>query len=402
MNIASRKIKLCVVSPLYHPSLGGLGRQAKLLTERLAEDNDIELFVIARRMKGMPPAEFSPRVRVIRAWSFYPRMHIIEDRISIKNLLTSLSFCISCGWFLWKNRKQYDIVHFHGAGLPLIINLPLLKLLRKKVIAKVAASNLGTEAGSLKGRYFGIGSLLAECMKKVDVFVAISEEIKRGLIRDGIEETKIKQIPNFVDIENYRRPSPFEKTELKKKLGLKDDVVVLFSGRFVPRKGVNYLLEAWVRVQREIPSVKLVLLGDGPTFKEMQSYAERLGIKGSVLFKGHVSNVKEFLQSADLFVLPSLQEGMPNALLEAMACALPTVATRIGGVEDIIEDGYNGILVKPADPESLASGLKKLIENKSLRKSIADNAYKTIIEKYSLESVVPRYIRLYKELLQKE
>ncbi len=392
------KIRLCVVSPLYHSSLGGLGRQAKLLTERLAKEDDIELFVIARRMKGMPPDDFSPEVKVFRAWSIKPYKHTYE-RFSITNLLISLTFTLSCAFFLVKLRRQYDIVHFHGASLPLFLNYVLLRFMKKKIIAKVAAANIGTEAGSLKGRYYGGGNLVIRLIKNIDAFIAISEEIKEGLIKDGFPEDRIVRISNFIDTGKFDKLSSEERMYKKAKLLSEDKICILFSGRFIKRKGVEYLLEAWKAVSGKFGNARLYLLGNGPLFEDMKGLANMLSISDKVVFKGHINNVVDYLNASDIFVLPSLQEGMPNALLEAMACGLPPVATRIGGVEDIIQDEYNGILVKPEDAYDLAEGIIRLIEDEELRKRISENAYRTIKKNYSLESVVPKYIKLYRELL---
>ncbi len=400
MNHEPRTIKVCVVSPLYHPSLGGLGRQAQLLTERLA-DEGVDVFVIARRMKGMPPAEFSPKVRVYRAWSIRPDVYYIP-KVNLLNLLISLSFSVSCAFILFRKRHRYDIVHFHGASLPLIINLPMLKILGKKVIAKVAAAKLGTEAGSLKGRYLGLGSLLARLLRGVDAFIATTSEIEDGLLNDGIPGEKIKRITNFIDTGIFHPVDPEEKKRIKVSLGFdSDEVLVTFSGRFVRRKGIDYLLQAWKKIVGEFGSARLLLLGEGPLLEEMERMAEDLGITDKVVFYGHVNNVVDFLHATDIFVLPSLQEGMPNSLLEAMACGLPVVATRIGGVVDIIDDERDGILVEPGDSGGLAEGIARLLRENALADRIARNAYDKIRTMYSLDSIAPRYIELYNVLCRK-
>lgn len=385
-------LRVCVISPLYHPSLGGLGRQAMLLTERLSNDG-INIFVIARRMKGMPPADFSPRVRVHRAWSIKPYLHNYE-RLKLINLMTTLTFSLSCACLLFMHRKKYDIIHFHGASLPLLLNLPVAKVLGKSVIAKVAAAKLGIEAGALKGRYLGLGSLMARMFHMVDGFVATTAEIEEGLRSDGFQAGRINRITNFVDSDFIR-----EKTTPQKEFnGSEHHPVVAFSGRFISRKGINYLLDAWSVVIQKFPRARLVLMGDGPLLAEMKGMAVELALTASVDFLGHIQEVTDELRKADIFVLPSLQEGMPNALLEAMACGLPPVATRIGGVTDIILDGENGILVEPADAENLAGGMCRLLENQELTRRIAVRARKTISDRFSLESIAPKYIDLYAKM----
>ncbi|MCP3678310.1 MAG: glycosyltransferase family 4 protein [Deltaproteobacteria bacterium] len=395
--MVNKRHRVCVVSPLYHPSLGGLGRQAQLLTERLAEE-DVDIFVIARRMKGMPQAEFSRKVKVYRVGSLKPGLHNFE-KITALNLLVSLSFSVSCAFKLFQKQREFDIVHFHGASLPLFCTIPVLKLLKKGVIAKVASAELGIEAGSLKGRYGGVGRVILRLLRMVDVFVATTGEIEEGLVRDGFEVLKIERIPNFIDPHLFTPASPEMRRGIKAKLGVGTAPLVTFSGRFIPRKGINYLLEAWREVIHDFPDAKLLLLGDGPLMKSMKRKAATLGIGGSVIFQGHVHQVTDFLRGTDLFVLPSLQEGMPNSLLEAMACGLPVVATRIGGGVDIISSGDNGILVKPGDSKELTLGILNILKDKEYATSFAARGLQTVRESYSLDSIVTRYLALYERIV---
>jgi glycosyltransferase involved in cell wall biosynthesis len=388
--------RVCVVSPLYHPSLGGLGRQAQLLTERLAEEG-VDIFVIARRMEGMPEAAFSPKVNVCRAWSLGPRIHTYED-VTLRNVLISLTFTLSCMLLLFTKRKEYDIAHFHGTSLPLFCSLPLLRLLGKKVIAKVASSNLGIEAGSLRGRYFGIGSLMTAALKKADAFVATTSEIEERLRVDGFPSSRIHRIPNFIDDSLFHPVPPGEKQEKKRSLLQGGGQVVVYSGRFIACKAIDVLLNAWSAAVREHPGARLVLLGTGPLAGEMKALADRLGLGETVLFAGHVSNVADYLKAADLFVLPSLQEGMPNTLLEAMACGLPSVATRIGGVVDIVRDGENGLLVDPGDAAGISAAITKLLGDPELSRRISSSALGTIADSYRLDRIVRQYTELLRTL----
>src|SRR3989344_1794594 len=390
--------RICVVSPLYHPSLGGVGKQAQLLTERLAEEG-VNIFVIARRMKGIPPAVFSNKVKVYRAWSIKPYLHNFEE-VTLINILLSLTFSLNCALLLFQKRREYDIVHFHGASLPLFINLPLLKLLKKKVVAKVASAKIGTEAGSLKGHYFGIGNIIIKLLQMVDAFIATTAEIKDGLEKDGFTVAKINRIPNFVDFSLFMPSSAGLKGKKRAELGLGSSQLVTFSGRFIQRKGIDFLLQAWKNVVKVSPKSKLLLLGDGPMLQEMRNSASQLEIKDSVYFLGHTQQILDFLQASDIFVLPSLQEGMPNSLLEAMACGLPVIATRIGGVMDIVKDGENGILIEPADPQGLADGILRLLNDSEFARKIACNAFQTIKNSYSIDSIAARYIELYRQLLK--
>lgn len=349
LSLAALVPHVVSVFAAYHEGLGGQGFRA------VAADG-VELFVLARRMAGAGEGGFAPGVPVTRIWTPFPRVHILEER-SIRNLVISLCFSVGCLALLVARRRRYDLVHFHGASVPLLLCLPFLKLLGKKVVAKVAAANLGTEAGSLAGRYGRLGDLLARLARRVDAFVAISEEIRQGLLADGVAPGKIHRIDNFVDTETFRPSAPGEKDRLKERFGYRGQILVLYAGRLVPRKGVDHLLRAWTRVAPAHPDARLLLLGEGPLRQELEALARALGAVNTARFGGGVDNVAEYLRAADLFVLPSLQEGMPNALLEAMATGVRCVATRIGGVVDVVGEGHSVVLVPPAHPGALAGAL---------------------------------------------
>ena len=385
--------RVCVVSALYHPNLGGLGRQAMLLTERL-RDAGVELFVVSRRMEGMPPADFSPNVEVIRVPCLFPKIHVFEE-VSFRHILLSLSYSAGIAAELVRRRRRYDVVHFHGASIPLFVSLPFLKMMGKKVVAKVASANRGTEAGALAGRYWFVGDLLARMMRSVDAFVAISDEIREGLVRDGIPPERIYRIANFVDAQTFHPPATGETERLKAQLGYAGRTVVLFAGRLVPVKGIESLLEAWRKVSADFPGARLLLLGDGVSRQGLIALAEKLGISGTVRFEGRVDDVPVYLRSADIFVLSSLKEGMPNSLLEAMASGLPSVASRVGGVPDVAEDGRNALLVPPGDAGALAGALARLLGDGALRARLAAAALEAMRERYGLESRVRQYRELY-------
>ncbi len=391
------QLEVCVVSPSYHLSVSGVGKQSQLLTERLAEEG-VPIFAIARRIHNLAPAAYSPKVPLYRVWNTRPDLHNFEE-VRTENVLASLSFSLACGIQLLRRRKDYRIVHFHGASLPLFVNLPLLILLRKKVVAKVATAKIGTEAGSLKGRHRGLGNLLIRLLKHVDAFVATSSEIEEGLLADGFEREKINRIPNFVDLTLFQPVTAEERERWKEQLGFPGRTVVTFSGTLVERKGVAPLIRAWKTVASADPRAHLLLLGKGPLVPTMQKLAEELGIAGSVTFYGHTPKVAEFLHATDLFVLPSLQEGMPNTLLEAMACGLPAVATRIGGVVDVMQDGENGIIVEAGDAEGLSAGILRFLEDRVFAERMGVNAHKTIRDRFSLDIIAGRYIALYRKLL---
>jgi glycosyltransferase involved in cell wall biosynthesis len=390
-------LKVCIVSPLFHPHLGGVGRQAVLLTAKLREYG-VELFVLSRKMKDLPEFHLPDTVDVHYLPAYNPTKHILET-ISFSNLLTTFSFSLMVAFKLFVMRKSYDLVHFHGAGVPLIICIPLLILLRKKIVAKVLASRLGNEAGALRGRYFLMGNIMAYIVTKVDSFIAISQEIADGLKNDGVHTEKIVNIPNFIDTEKFYPVSSQKRHIFKDVLSLNKEKIINFTGRIVERKGVEILVRAFAKNRGLLISSNLIIVGIGPEESKIRNLLVELDIADNVRFIGQVANVEELYQLSDIFVLPSYAEGMPNALLEAMACGLPVIASRIGGVVDVVEEGKTGILFEPGNVAELSSALKRLLEDGALRRKLGAEARKTIIEKFSIDKVAYEYIGLYKKLL---
>ncbi len=394
-----RQIRLCIVSPLFHPDLGGVGRQAVQLTHRLKEKG-IDLFVLARKMKGVPVSNFPEGINVIYIPALRPGVHNLEEK-TFMNFLTSFTFSILLLWNFYKRRHEYDLVHFHGASLPLIICLPLLKLLKKKVIAKVLASGLGTEAGSLKGRYLILGSIMAYILKNADSFIAISQEIADGLKNEEVSTEKIRKITNFVDTVEFQPVNREKRNIIKKALSINENIVINFTGRIVKRKGVDILINAFVKNKELLLPSIIIIVGTGPDGDKIRNMVSKLGIKNNVRFLGHntENEVIRYYHASDIFVLPSYAEGMPNSLLEAMACGLPVIASKIGGVVDIIEDGKSGILVEPGDVLGLASAMVRLLKDAELRQRLGAEARKRIVEGFSINRIADKYIKLYEELV---
>lgn len=393
-------IRLLVVAPLYHPDRGGLGRQAVLLTERLAALG-VRATVATRRMTGLRPRRSAPGVEVVEVAAGRPAVHNYEAR-SPRNLVTSLRFSGGVARLLLRRRGAIDVVHFHGASLPLVATLPAAALAGARVVAKVAALHQGVEAGDLGGRYGPVGPLLVRVLRRVDAFVATTAEIEAALRTEGYG--RIARIPNFVDVERFRPPSPADRAALRAELGLSGRTVAIHSGRLTARKGAGHLLDGFARALRAVPGAEphLLFLGDGPERPALEARARALGLAGRVDFLGFHDDVERYLGAADVFALSSSIEGLPNALLEAMGVGLPAVATRIGGALEALgerEGAGGGLLVPPGDGPAMGEALAALLGDAERRARLGAAARRRIEERFALEAVAPRYVALYRELL---
>jgi len=180
-------------------------------------------------------------------------------------------------------------------------------------------------------------------------------------------------------------------------MGLGDATVIGYLGRLVPVKGLKYLLLAMKELQQEFPNTHLLIVGDGLQKAELERITQTLGIDAS--FVGWKKDLLPYYETFDIFVLPSLQEGLSHSLLEAMAMKKPVIATNVGGNGDVIRHGKNGFLVPARNPKLLSSSVKKLIDNNSLRKKIGTLNRKTIEKEFSWENTVSQFEDLYRNLL---
>lgn len=389
-----------MVSPLYHPSLGGVGRQAVALTEHL-HYRGVPVFVICRKMFDLPAWQPVSGIDIIKIPSLGARRINLQER-TIANLFVSLSFSLCLVAALLRCNSRYDIVHFHGASLPLLISSLPLRIMGKKIIVKVAGAKMGIEAGSFRGRYGILGNLFVQLLRRVDAFVAISDEIRADLRAEGYQDGRIHRISNFVLQEVF---FPLEKLEdkpaMKRALVGTDRFILTFSGRLARTKRLDILLLSLKSILIARRDVHLVILGDGEMRSELEHMTEELGITGHVTFCGFVQNVTDYLQATDIFVFPSEREGMPNALLEAMACRITVVAADTIANAEIIRNGDNGLLFRAGDADDLRRKALLLLDDVSHRELLAARGHETVCRSFQIAETAEKYRELYEQVLRK-
>ena len=233
-----------------------------------------------------------------------------------------------------------------------------------------------------------------------DLRIAVSEAVRQNRItREKTASEKIVTIPNGVDTACFAS-SRWEKGNSRAELGLsRDSFCIGTVARLTKAKGLKYLLLAMKRVNESIPDVTLLIVGDGPLREELEEYSRELGIDDAVIFTGYRNDVPRMLAAMDVFVLASVWEGMPVSLLEAMAMQKPVVATRVGGIPEVIQDRVDGILIPPTDANELAKAIINIFKDREFSDNLALNARKRIVEHFSIESKAKRIGSLYQELI---
>jgi glycosyltransferase involved in cell wall biosynthesis len=212
---------------------------------------------------------------------------------------------------------------------------------------------------------------------------------------------KLSVIYNGIETDFYDRVE--YKEEIRKKLGIeKNAKVVLTGGRLSPEKGLDTLISAVPRVLKECMETRFVISGEGSEEDKLLELAKKLGVDKKVIFAGYRRDLPELIKISSIVVLPSLWEGMPNLLLEAMALKKPVIATDIGGSREIVRDAENGFLVPIRDSEKLAEKMVYLLKNNGLCRTMGDRGYGMVKEKFSADSMVKGYEELYmKEMREK-
>jgi len=232
--------------------------------------------------------------------------------------------------------------------------------------------------------------------------IAVSKPVRDDIIQyDHVDPSRIVVIPNGVEWEKFDIPE--SRRQVRERIGLAVDRFAVGSiGRFEEQKGLRYLLEAIQIMKTEGKDVSLLLAGSGKEEVTLREQAARAGIEDSVLFLGTRRDVADLYRAMDVFALPSLWEGGPITLLEAMASRLPVVATPVGFVPEVLQDGVNGYLVPAKDPHALAGALWRVRENPDTAKALAIAAWQTVQERYSHRHLAGRVMDLYGKVLSGE
>jgi lipopolysaccharide heptosyltransferase II len=241
--------------------------------------------------------------------------------------------------------------------------------------------------------------LLSYVMGWAKRVIVPSNVIGRHMIDDfGVPHSRIRLIPRSVDLEKFKY-IPFDKKKNK-------EFNVGIIGRITPLKGHLYFIKAMARVMRSVPNLKVWIVGDAPVSKaaykeQLQVLVKRTGLWNSTEFLGTQKNIPEILKHLDLLVLSTTtHEAFGRVVIEAQACGVPVVATSVGGVVDIIDDGKTGLLVPPADPAHMAEAVLKIHNDTALARALSEAAYQKVKEKYDVKHMVEETLGVYKEALE--
>jgi glycosyltransferase involved in cell wall biosynthesis len=239
--------------------------------------------------------------------------------------------------------------------------------------------------------------------RRVTCFLALSEKLARELAaRLAIAAGRVRAIANGVDLDAADRSLAAARPTARQVFGLlPTDIALAGVGRLHPQKGLGHLLEAFRSLLQLQPTARLLLAGDGPERAALEATVRTFGLRDVVRFLGTISDPWPLFAAADVFVMSSLWEGMPNVLLEAMTAGLPSVTTAVGAIPEMVESGRESLVVPPANAGALAQALAALAAAPERRRRMGALARQRVESAYRIETTVAQTMRLYDELLAK-
>lgn len=302
-------------------------------------------------------------------------------------------------------KEKFDLIHLHTskagvlgalagslAGIPNIIYTPHGHIFHKK--AEIPGVS---ELSPLKLKILYILRILA--YSRCHRLVALSEIDKREQVDLKLAPpSKFVVIMNGIDVDFFQQCDMEDEKVFREKYGLgKDEVIIGSIGRLSKEKGHDKLVKAFAALREKVSNAKLLIVGDGEERDNLELLACQKGCRQDVVFTGNLSSPRTALCCMTLFALPSLYESQGMAAMEAMSAGVPVVASNVGGIPGIIENQIDGLLVPPDDPEALADALAKLVENRELRRRIAEAALNRAKHEFTLSRMIDDYLKLYQE-----
>ena len=386
-----KKLNVLMVTGVYLPEINGAVRQCSQLIENLEECVNYSILT-GTNDESLEGCDYIGGVTVNRVFMSKER--------KIKYIINALKFFLCLIRMLSNN----DLVHIHGFSKRNAVVILSSLLLRKKVVIKMTSYGCD-DPMSIKNYSLVLWSIFKCC----HAYIGISPAFLLSYKASGLKEHKYKYIPNGVDLDRY---SPIPKDE-RKALRLKynfaeHDNLIIFVGHFSPEKRPALLYKAWVKLCEQNICTKLIFVGHTKDHFEVDAgIAESIrqdgfhrGILSLIYFVEQTLHVDEYLKIADVFVLPSIREGLPNVLLESMACALPCIASDLPGVTDwLIEDGLTGVLFCSDDPNVLAARIAPFFVENGIKKEMGLAARRVMEKNFSSASTSLGVVDLYRKIM---
>jgi len=388
-------MKICMLTWEFPPRVvGGIARHCFGLSRALAKKSH-EVYVVTLEFPGAPTFEEMEGVKVYRVKIELGHPNFVKWTFIFNHFMEKLVATL--------NRDvEFDVIHIHD-WLTAPVGIASKYYLGKPLISTVHSIEIG-RAQTLQSP----DSLLIDGLEwwmtyESEKIISCSISMKRELENHfHLPSDKITVIPNAVDVSEYEKN--VDQEAVKRRYGIEPyEKVVLFIGRLVPQKGVEYLIRSIPMVLQQHRDIKFVIAGDGWSKDYLEELARTYGFGDKIRFLGFISDfdLKELTISSDVLVVPSVYEPFGIVALEGMAAGVPVVAANVGGLSEIIEHDRTGVLVYPKNPESIAWGIKRVLSDPGYSRWLVQNAKRKVREEYSWEAVARKTIEVYEKVYRK-
>jgi N-acetyl-alpha-D-glucosaminyl L-malate synthase BshA len=364
-----------------YPTYGGSGVLATELGLELARRGHSVHFItyaVPIRLNGSIPNVFFHKVEVPE----YPLFEYPSYCLSLASKIAEVSLC-----------QGLDLLHAHYA-IPHAASALLARLILGRAEFKIITTLHGTDI-TLVGNQPALKMAVNFSMAKSEGLTAVSHFLKQKTLDEFGIKKEIRVIPNFVDIEKF---SANYSSKLAHKLGLGKEKILCHISNFRPLKRINDVISVFNNVHKKIRS-RLLLIGDGPEIKKAKKQAQELGIYKDILFLGKQNALAQFLSLAHLLLLPSETESFGLVALEALSCQVPVIATRVGGLPELIKDGETGYLFSVGDVEGMSKAALGLLQDDDKRKMLGKKGREIAQSHYAKDKIVSMYEDYYREVL---
>jgi glycosyltransferase involved in cell wall biosynthesis len=353
---------------------------AEMLLRTLAESIDHSRFEL--HICGLRPRPGSVTI---------PALRELGVPVVVLNQRTAYDLPALMTLVRYVRRHKIDLIHTHLLAGDVMGRLAGF-VTRRPVISTIHSGRMDLDDEPRRRQWLERWTARLWCRKLVVVSELLREEIAEWF---NVPPEQVLAIPNGVDTERFRAGTDCDRAATKQALLGADLPLVANVARLVPQKGQRYLVEAAKLVAARHPDVRIAFVGDGELRADLEKLASDLGVSSNIVFAGFQSDVASILAASDVFTLSSLYEGLPVALLEAMAVGCPVVSTDVGGVSQLVRHGETGLLVPPADPAALANALLECLDDPARARQMGAAGQRHIAQEYGMRTWAHRLEQVY-------
>jgi glycosyltransferase involved in cell wall biosynthesis len=394
--------RICILIGGYFPFVGGGESHAKLLAEYLKHENVSVLVVTRRRISNTKYFEYVGNVPVYR--------------IPPQGLKRWGKYLMLIPGIIWLTylRNRYDLIYVCGQRVLGIIGVIAAILLNKKCILR--SESCGELSGDFIWRSTNIkrdskfGILIQKLilarnkvLNKANRFISISRAVTEEFLEYGIDSKKIVEIHNGIDIHKFKPIGKDYKTRLKQKCNMPSKTIFIYTGKLNKGKGLELILRVWKTISNKDYNIHLYFVGSGDNQyisceADLRSYIIENRLYKNVTITGYVDNVHEYLQCSDYFLFPSESEAFGISIIEALACELPVITTKIDGIVDIIQHRENGLLINVNDENALKKNILWCLNNPEKAKLLGINGRKTVTKRFSINTIAEKHLQTFLDI----